>query len=239
MSVEKKISSFNRDAERYGGYLYTTNIPLSARLATQRTTDIILQAVSFKGCSVLDVGCGDGFYTIRFFDAGSPRMIVGIDAAEKAIQIAEKNKQGRAIQFVKGDALQLPFPDNSFDYVLIQSILHHSDDPLKIIREGFRVAPQILIHEPNGNNFGLKIIEKLSPYHREHLEKSYSSYRIKNWIKTGGGEVIFEKFAGFVPMFCPNLIARSMKSLEPSIERIPLIKSLACAVYVVVGRRNI
>lgn len=68
MSVDLNISPFDRDAERYGGYLYTTNMPLSARLATQRTTDIILQAAQFEGRSVLDVDCGNGFYTISIFD---------------------------------------------------------------------------------------------------------------------------------------------------------------------------
>ena len=57
-------------------------------------------------------------------------------------------------------------------------------------------------------------------------------------MREAGGEVMFEKFAGFVPMFCPNGIARIMKSIEPAIERIPLLKSLACAVFAVVGRRS-
>lgn len=136
------------------------------------------------------------------------------------------------------DARQLPFPDDSFDIVLIQSIFHHSECPLEIIREGFRVAPQILIHEPNGNNMGLKIIERLSRYHREHGEKSYTSRRLKQLVGKAGGEITREKFAGFVPMFCPNWMARMMKRVEPAMEGIPLLNSLACAVYVVVGKRS-
>lgn len=238
MSPKPETSVFDIDATQHGGYLYTKDAPLSAQLATQRTTDIILQSINFTGCSVLDLGCGDGFYTIRFFDHGNPRMITGVDAARNALEVAKMNVQNRSLQFVVSDATKLPFPDNTFDIALIQSILHHSDHPLEIIREGFRVAPQVLIHEPNGNNMGLKIIERLSSYHREHGEKSYTSRLLKNWMREAGGQVTYEKFAGFVPMFCPDWMANMMKIIEPAIEGLPFLNALACAVYVVAGRRS-
>lgn len=236
MSAKLDVSVFDHDALRHGGYLYTTNAPLSSQLATQRTTDIV--QLQLAGRSVLDIGCGDGFYIIRFFDRGSPRKITGIDASQEAVRVASINRQSRPIQFVAGDARRLPFPDNSFDLALIQSILHHSDSPLDIVREAFRVAPEILIHEPNGNNLGLKVIEKLSRYHREHQEKSYTSYQMRNWIRDAGGEVTYERFAGFVPMFCPDRIAQVMKAVEPVVERIPLLSFLACAVVVLVAKRS-
>jgi len=237
MSPKYETSVFDIDAARHGGYLYTKDAPLSAQLATQRTTDIILQSTNFAGCSVLDLGCGDGFYTIRFFDHGSPRMITGVDKSRNALEVAKMNVQNRFLQFVVSDATKLPFPDDTFDIALIQSILHHSDNPLEIIREGFRVAPRVLIHEPNGNNMGLKIIERLSSYHREHRERSYTSRLLKNWMREAGGEVTYEKFAGFVPMFCPGWMASMMKTIEPAIEGLSFFNAVACAVYVVAGRR--
>ncbi|MCX5828408.1 MAG: hypothetical protein NTV58_10480 [Deltaproteobacteria bacterium] len=47
----------------------------------------------------------------------------------------------------------------------------------------------------------------------------------------------YEKFAGFVPMFCPDRLARLMKTMEPAIEAIPVLNALACAVYVMAARR--
>jgi ubiquinone/menaquinone biosynthesis C-methylase UbiE len=237
MSARLDVSVFDHDALRHGGYLYTTNAPLSSQLATQRTTEII--QLQLAGLSVLDIGCGDGFYIIRFFDRGSPRKITGIDASQEALRVASINRQSRPIQFVAGDARRLPFSDNSFDLALIQSILHHSHSPLDIVREAFRIAPVILIHEPNGNNLGLKVIEKLSRYHREHQEKSYTSYQMRNWIRNAGGEVTYERFAGFVPMFCPDRIAQVMKAVEPIVEGIPLLSFLACAVVVLVAKRSV
>jgi glycosyltransferase involved in cell wall biosynthesis len=37
--------------------------------------------------------------------------------------------------------------------------LHQGDNPRNVIREAFRVAPEVLVHEPNGNNPGVKIVE--------------------------------------------------------------------------------
>lgn len=237
-SMNPHVDVFDQDAARYGGYCYTTHMRLSSQLATQRTTKAILEADCFRGRSVLDLGCGDGFYTIRFWDDGQPRQLIGLDAAEQAIRIANANKQQRPLQFMVGNAHQLPWSDNSFEVVLIQSILHHDDHPLDLIREAFRLAPEILIHEPNGNNVGLKIIEKISPYHREHHEKSYTSLQLNRWIKQAGGKITYRRFAGFVPMFCSDGLARRMKSIEPVVERVPWLDAYGCAVVVVKAIRS-
>ncbi|MHB8646648.1 MAG: class I SAM-dependent methyltransferase [Thermomicrobiales bacterium] len=231
------FEAFNRDAARHGAYLYTENARLSCRLATQRTTDIILGADRFTGRSILDIGCGDGYYTLQFWDRGHPQAIVGIDPAEHAIAVANANKGDRPIRFEIGDAHALPYANDSFDVSLIQSVLHHDDDPKEIIREAFRVAPEILIHEPNGNNLGLKVIEKISPYHREHHEKSYWPRLLNRWTEECGGRITAKRFAGFVPMFCPDWLARGAKAAEPIVERLPVVRDYGCAVYLFVAHR--
>ncbi|MBC7789360.1 MAG: class I SAM-dependent methyltransferase [Anaerolineae bacterium] len=237
-SLNPNVEVFNRDVEANAGYLYTTNTRLSSRMATDRSTDAILETAVFKDRLVLDMGCGDGFYTVRFFDRGAPRALVGADAANQAIAAAASRADARPVRFVVADAHRMPFPDDSFDVVLVQSILHHDDDPGAMIREAFRLAPTIVIHEPNGNNFGLKLIEKLSPYHREHNEKSYSARQLSQWIENAGGFVSLKRYAGFVPMFSPDSLAKVMKVLEPVVERLPVVNALACAVCVLVATRQ-
>jgi len=184
------------------------------------------------------VGCGDGFYTIGYWDRGQPRALTGVDAAAAAVRVAREKSETRTIRFEVADVHALPFPNNSFDLALIQSTLHHDNDPASIIREAFRVAPVIVIHEPNGNNPGLKVIEKVSRYHREHGEKSYSSRQIVRWVEEAGGEVQWRRYAGFVPMFCPDWLARAMKTVEPLLESVPGLRALGCAVLVLVAKRK-
>ena len=141
-------------------------------------------------------------------------------------------------RFEVGDAHHLAYPDNRFELALVQSILHHDSDPRQTLREAFRVAPEVLIHEPNGNNFGLKIIQIASRYHREHGEKSYTTRRMRQWVEEAGGKVVELRFAGFVPMFSPDGVAKAMKAMEPVLERARGFRALACSVYVLVAARS-
>ena len=182
-------------------------------------------------------GCGDGFFTKRIRLKGKPTSIVGIDYSQEAIKIAKAKNKVVSIKYLIGNAHHLPFKKNSFDIALLQSVLHHDDNPGGMIEEAFRVAPEIIIHEPNGNNFGLKMIEKISKYHLEHHEKSYSTSVLAHLIKETGGEVKKIEYAGFVPMFCPDTLARIMKFVEPIIEKIPLIRKYLCSVTLIFASR--
>ncbi len=232
------VAPFEKDAAAHGGYVYTLANRLSCRLATTRSLEAMLETGHFSGRAILDVGCGDGFYTVGYWDRGRPRAVTGVDAAAAAVEAARQKRGTRPIHFQVGDVHHLPFPNNSFDLALIQSTLHHDDDPADIIREALRIAPLILIHEPNGNNLGLKVIEKVSRYHREHGEKSYSSRQIVRWVEEAGGVVQWRRFAGFVPMFCPDWLARCMKAVEPLLEAIPGLRALGCAVFILVASRK-
>ncbi|MCA9372845.1 class I SAM-dependent methyltransferase [Candidatus Woesebacteria bacterium] len=49
------------------------------------------------------------------------------------------------IEIKKYDGRKLPFPNNSFDTVLIVDVLHHDEDPAKILQEAKRVAKKQII----------------------------------------------------------------------------------------------
>ncbi len=232
------VDVFDRDAAAGGSYVYTSESRLSCRLATERSLRAIIGTGQFDGRKVLDIGCGDGYYTIQYWDKAKPARLTGVDGAAAAIKVANERKQQRPIQFEVADAHTVPFPDNSFDVALVQSILHHDDNPSDMIREAFRVAPTIIIHEPNGNNPGLKLLEKTLRYHREHGEKSYSTGQLTKWIWQCGGELQSRTYAGFVPMFCPDWLAKTMKAVEPALEALPGMRALACAVVVLVAKRK-
>lgn len=236
--VKHNVQVFDQDAVDNKGYGYTTDQRLSSRMATSRTVDVILDQAQFEGRRVIDMGCGDGYFTLQLWDRGRPLVMTAVDAARNAIKLADSRRKERAIQFMVGDVHHLPLADNTFDIALVQSVLHHDDTPGDILREAFRLAPQVVIHEPNGNNLGLKIIEKTSRYHREHGERSYPPRLLSLWIEACGAHVIRTKFAGFVPMFCPDWMARIMKCAEPMVESLPLVNSLCSAVVVLVGQKD-
>jgi SAM-dependent methyltransferase len=223
---------FNRDVEAKGGYIYALDDKLSSRLATERWLQLMLGLTQLKGKSVVDIGCGDGTFTVRYWDRGEPRMMSALDPAIKALIAGNAKTQGRPILFVAADGHHLPYADDAFDIAILQAILHHDSDPGATIREAFRVAREILVLEPNGYSPILKLMERMSSYHREHEERSYTAARLTRWVEAADAHVIRGSFGIAVPMFCPDWLARVFKLMEPLIERFPLVNRLLCAVYV-------
>lgn len=236
--IESNVDTFNRDITINSGYLYTTKAQLSSQMANRRLSDATLGIADFRDKRVLDIGCGDGTYTLELFERGKPASIHGVDLAQEAIKIAQEKVDNRNISFAVSSAYQLPYGANSFDIAYLRGVLHHMDRPIDALREALRVAPTIVVIEPNGYNPILKLLERFSPYHVEHEEKSYTSVKLDSWVKELKGNVTQRQWVGLVPMFCPDWFARSLKTIEPLVEGLPLLNTLGCAVYVFVATRS-
>jgi len=93
----------------------------------------------FRGQSVLDVGCGPGFLTVRYAAAGA--NVTAVDLTARAVELCRKHLEYRGLSGVvqQGNAEQLPFPDDAFDLVIASGVLHHTPDVTKAIGECCRV----------------------------------------------------------------------------------------------------
>lgn len=87
---------------------------------------------------VLDIGCGAG----RFADIANSygAAVVAIDHT-LAIDVCKKNllKNKSDVFFIQGDALNLPFKNDTFDYAFCIGVLHHTPKPLTGVNEAYRV----------------------------------------------------------------------------------------------------
>jgi ubiquinone/menaquinone biosynthesis C-methylase UbiE len=89
------------------------------------------------GEKVLDLGCGSGIFGKKF-EEKFKKEVIGIDIVDKRVcQIPFKLYDGQTI----------PFPDNYFDLVLISFVLHHTKDPISILKEAKRVGKRSIIFE--------------------------------------------------------------------------------------------
>lgn len=96
---------------------------------------------------ILDFGCGEGTRLNQI--PNRKALKVGVDQSDIAIKIAKK--QYPSIKFVRTGE-NLPFSDNSFDFVYSAFVLEHTTDPEKFINEAVRVlAPgrKLLFVAPN------------------------------------------------------------------------------------------
>ena len=232
MKKEKNIDQFSRDSKNNDGYLYTNTEQLSCKVANKRLSDAVLQITgSLKGKSMIDIGCGDGKYTIEFLKH-DPKTILAIDPAIDAIRTANKKYRQTKIKFEIGNIYELSKIKKTFDVAIVRGVLHHLYQPEIAIKQLSTIAKTVVIIEPNGYNPILKIIEKLSPYHRQHEEKSYLPTNLKQWLKTNGGVINSETYCGIVPFFCPDTLVRLLKKVEPIFESLPYINRFFCAVYI-------
>ncbi|MEK3808283.1 demethylmenaquinone methyltransferase [Bacillus sp. FSL H8-0547] len=95
-----------------------------------------------RGAAALDVCCGTADWTIAMADAVGPEgRSVGLDFSNNMLKIGrEKIKAHSNIELIHGNAMELPFADNTFDYVTIGFGLRNVPDYMTVLKEMHRVV---------------------------------------------------------------------------------------------------
>jgi ubiquinone/menaquinone biosynthesis C-methylase UbiE len=113
------------------------------RLIDEREKRAVLSAVGpVKGKRMLEIACGTGRFTTMLAERGAD--IVGLDISPAMLQ--EGREKARAagvddrLEFMRGDAARLPFPDDHFETVIAMRFFHLADTPASFLAEMQRVA---------------------------------------------------------------------------------------------------
>jgi ubiquinone/menaquinone biosynthesis C-methylase UbiE len=88
-----------------------------------------------KNSKILDLGCGSGLIGEAFADFFGAEL-EGVDV---------KDYRACDISFKLFDGENIPYPDKSFDATLINYVLHHSLNPVKLLEEAGRVTKDIIV----------------------------------------------------------------------------------------------
>lgn len=97
-----------------------------------------------KGSRALDVACGTGDWTLSLAKAVGPSgHVTGLDFTQEMLDVAcekvEKRQLDKTIDLVRGDAMALPFADNSYDTATIGFALRNVADIGQVLSEMKRV----------------------------------------------------------------------------------------------------
>ncbi|OGM18345.1 hypothetical protein A2686_03255 [Candidatus Woesebacteria bacterium RIFCSPHIGHO2_01_FULL_38_10] len=93
-----------------------------------------------KGTVYLEIGCGPGYLGLYYGKKGS--MIIGIDFSTSALKIAQKFAKRFGIKntlFVCGDITQMPFANDSFDFVYGGGTIEHFKNTKVVLTEIYRI----------------------------------------------------------------------------------------------------
>jgi 2-polyprenyl-3-methyl-5-hydroxy-6-metoxy-1,4-benzoquinol methylase len=127
---------------------------------------------SIYGKKLLDAGSGTGWFSKYAEEKGA--LVTSIDVGENLLnKVAEKCKS----TCIKGSILEMPFPDNSFDFIVSSEVIEHTPDPLLAFDELYRVLKpggKLILTTPNKLwYFAIYIANKLKI-------RPYDGY--ENWI---------------------------------------------------------
>lgn len=134
--------------------------------------------------ALIELGCGSGRETAELWTHLKGRILItGVDPVRRMVELAEENFEEYLVgispnhppivssnrpKFKEGNAVELPFEDNSFDAAFWSFMLHWTSDPRKVIEEAVRVV------RPGGLIFGA---QQFKPYINPFLDLVVRSSR--------------------------------------------------------------
>lgn len=173
---------------------------------------------------ILDLPCGRGFY-IKMFRYVSQCQLIGVDLNWDVIQKAKRNVAHLdQVALQQGNIYNIPYPNSSFDAVILSEVLEHIDDDARGLRETFRVLKPggvVAVTVPHANYpFWWDPINKtLETLFNRHIQRGvfagiwanhvrlYTPAQLRQAVKAAGFQIEDERaFTHYCFPFIHNLV---------------------------------
>jgi len=130
-----------------------------------------------EGCKVLDLGCGDGELLSYLIENKNVKGH-GLDISSS--QIIKCIEKGISVIQVDMNDLPLDFPDNSFDFVILNQTIQQVMRPDKIVKEMLRIGKEAILGFPNFGTLNVRLKFLFSGKMPVTKELPYSWYDTPN-----------------------------------------------------------
>jgi len=189
-----------------------------------------------SGMSVLELGCGAGFFTRELARSGAD--IVAIDVSPELLEIARSNCSAPNVRYEIQNAYELSYPDAGFDSVVGSSVLHHleTEEALREIYRVLKPSGTICFTEPNMLNPQIAI-QKNVPWVKRKLgdspdETAFFRWPLRRLLEiTGYREVRIDPFDFLHPQTPVPLVNR-LDAVGRFLESVPVISEFAGSLYI-------
>ena len=133
-------------------------------------SDLLASSETFT--TVLDIGCGEGFYSRKLQESHSDKTFYAFDISKDSVQIAAKSEPNWAVNWFVGDLARLPIKDASMDILLdIFSPANYGEFRRVLSKDGILI--KVIPTENHLKEIRQKVQDQLT-------NKEYSNQDIKN-----------------------------------------------------------
>ena len=169
------------------------------------------------GVNILDIGCGTGVIADYFSRRNN---VVGLDVSAEALKFARLRNP--SLRWVKGDAQQVRFAANSFDWVFASDVIEHVADDVKALRSMHKVLKKngkVLITVPALMWLWGKDDDLLHHYRR------YTRKQLRAVLERAGFRVVFLNYWNLLMLPAAMVYKRvnkdqSVVALHPWVNRL-------------------
>lgn len=204
------------------------------RLIDRRERQAVLDAVApVEDKRVLELACGTGRFTVMLAERGAD--ITGLDISGAMLTQARAKARASSVhdrlEFLRGDAGRLPFPDDTFDMVFAIRFFHLADTPVQFLSEMQRVARGRVFFDTFNARSARSVYNWLLPM-GSRLYTADDVDRLLNDVGIHLESAIHDFIIPYgIYRSLPGTVAAPLRDIDRSIQRTPLGRYLATVSY--------
>ena len=189
-----------------------------------------------QGQSVLELGCGTGYFTREL--AATRAEVTAIDISPELLAVARQECSSGNVRFAIQNAYAMTFPDETFDSVVGSSVLHHLEieAALREIQRVLKADGSIYFTEPNMMNPQIAV-QKNVPGVKQRLgdspdETAFFRWPLKRELERAGFRMVqIRPFDFLHPRIAPSWIP-TVQNFGSFLEKMPLLREIAGSLYI-------